>query len=86
MQNEKINSKEFYEKCSEILNLPHTHIDVVSRRNRWNNRNPGNGRYIGYGIIRFYNEECIHVQFVSKGSRIFSSVEDVYTFLHDINK
>lgn len=83
---EEITSEIFYENCSKILNLEHTHIEPVQYRNRWNNRKPGNGRYTGYGLIRFYNNEFIHVQFASKGSGIFKSPEEVYEFLKNVKE
>ena len=78
------NSARFYEECSNILGLTHNHVEPVPRRNRWNNRNPGNGRYAGYGLIRYYNSGLIHVQFGSKGSGIYNSEESVFDFLNKI--
>ncbi len=46
--------EEFYSKCAELLGTE-THIEQrhpYYRRNRWNNRSPGSGRFIGFGIIR----------------------------------
>ena len=39
-------------KCEKFL---------FNRRTRWNNRAPGSGRFIGYGIIRCYSPTNIHV-------------------------
>lgn len=78
------NSADFYKKCSDILGLSHNHIEPVSFITRWNNRNPGNGRFEGYGLIRYYNKGLIHVQFGSKGSGVFSNEESVFEFLNRI--
>lgn len=86
MENESntSNSARFYEQCSDILELTHTHIEPVPRRNRWNNRTPGNGRYQGYGVIRYYNERNIHIQFGSKGCGIFKNENDALIFLKNL--
>lgn len=89
MENEILdisNSADFYHKCSEILKVPHNYVEPFSRRTRWNNRNPGNGRYKGYGLIRRYSSTSIHVQFGCKGSGIFKSEDEVYEFLKNIIK
>lgn len=88
MENENTtsNSARFYEECSNILGLIHNHVEPVPKRNRWNNRTPGNGRYEGYGLIRFYNSELIHVQFASKGSGIFKSEDEVFEFLKKVKQ
>jgi len=31
------------------------------KRTRWNNRNPGNGRYHGHGLVRRYSSSSIWV-------------------------
>jgi hypothetical protein len=33
-----------------------------SKRNRWNHRQPGNGRYPNHGIVRRFGPRAIHVQ------------------------
>jgi hypothetical protein len=51
----------FYQKCSEILGVEHTYKERVERMTRWNNRRPGNGRFLGVGLIRFYSPSKIHI-------------------------
>lgn len=52
--------EEFYGKCAEILGTayecrPHPY----GYRSRWNNRQPGSGRFPDHGIIRLFGD---HVQ------------------------
>ncbi len=48
------------------------------KRTRWNNRHPGNGRYISHGIIRFYSSSCIHVILINpRVNGIFTSTFSV---------
>lgn len=49
------------------------------RRTRWNNRNLGNGRFPGFGLVQSFGQ-CIRV--VSKrGTVIFKTYEEVYEYL-----
>lgn len=69
----------FYERCSEILGIAHVYATPVPRRNRWNTRKLGNGRYPGFGLIHCYGSS---VRVMSKhGTRMFSSYEAVYEYL-----
>src|ERR1700757_553559 len=66
--------EEFYECCARLLGTPYEEHEIrrsqerirydgsISNnyRNRWNNRNPGNGRFSGRGIVRHYGS-CIHI-------------------------
>ena len=76
----------FYEKCCELLELPQYFIPIHYRLTRWNNRLPGNGRMEGYGQIRRYSANLIHVCFRSPVSinRTFKSEEEVYDFLSSL--
>ena len=75
----KEEKKEFYAKCGEILNIEHVYAEPVPRRNRWNTRRIGNGRYPGFGLIRCYGTT---VTIVSKsGSRVYKTYEEVYDYL-----
>ena len=53
---------DFYLRCAEITGVDHekTIRSIWYRRNRWNNRKPGDGRFEGIGIIRHYGS-IIHV-------------------------
>jgi hypothetical protein len=56
----------FYQEVSDLLGLPNNYYfdpNTVGGkyRTRWNNRKPGNGRFAGYGLIRYFSATCIHV-------------------------
>jgi len=72
--------QEFYAKCGELLGLEHKYVVPYKRKTRWNQRNPGNGRYKGFGVIRYFNEANIHVM-CRKGSKTFTNVDAVYEWL-----
>ena len=80
------NPADFYQQCADILQVPHNYVEPVSRRTRWNNRHPGNGRYEGYGLIRRYNASFIHVHFGTKGSAIYRSENEVFEFLKKLKQ
>jgi len=72
--------QEFYAKCGELLGLEHVYNVPFERKTRWNQRNPGNGRYEGFGVIRRYSSTLIHV--MSKDTNeTFTSEEKVYEYL-----
>lgn len=76
----------FYNKIAEILNSETTYIEPYfgnKRITRWNNRNPGNGRYPGYGIIHMYSENFIQLNFYSH-RKTFTSTEDVLNFINTL--
>jgi hypothetical protein len=69
----------FYERCSEILKIEHVYNTPVRRRNRWNTRRLGNGRYPGFGLVQCYGGS---VRVVSRhGTRMFKTYEEVYDYL-----
>jgi hypothetical protein len=71
--------KAFYERCGEILGIEHVYAKPVPRRNRWNTRRLGNGRYPGFGLIHCYGSS---VRVMSKhGTKMFNSYEAVYDYL-----
>lgn len=73
--------KEFYEKCSEILNIHHEYNDPVIRRNRWNTRRIGNGRYPGFGLVQCFGHT---IRVVSKqGTKMFATYQEVYDYLNN---
>jgi hypothetical protein len=46
------------------------------RRTRWNNRQPGSGRFVGHGLVRYYGPAHIHVHLTSPPlQRLFHSRE-----------
>ena len=55
--------EDFYQEIALLLGCDeHCYKQYpYTKRTRWNNRNPGNGRYPGFGIIRRYNSNNISV-------------------------
>jgi hypothetical protein len=71
--------REFYENCANILNIGHDFHEPVRRRNRWNTRRLGNGRYPGFGLVQCFGST---VRVVSKnGTKMFNTYEETYDYL-----
>jgi len=75
MYNTKMQREEFYAAVAVILNVENNYKTPMPYRRRWGQRLPGNGRYPGIGIIRFYSENMIHIMLPSKTSTFRSSKE-----------
>lgn len=74
--------REFYGRCSDILNIEHDYRDPVRRRTRWNTRNLGNGRYPGFGLVQCFGG---NVRVVSKhGTKVFHTYEETYDYLKKV--
>lgn len=94
--------EEFYSKCAEILGASTTYKDATpfprwdrytgqmyipgTRATRWGGREPGNGRFPGFGIIRLFGHHNIQVCLTKPISvqRYFTSMADVLVFLEEI--
>ncbi len=56
-----MNITEFYAECAVLLGTTdECQPFPYHRRNRWNNRLPGRGRFPGYGLIRAFGD-VIHI-------------------------
>lgn len=74
----------FYETCGIILGIDHDYNDPVPRRNRWNTRRLGNGRYPGFGLVQCFGST---MRVASKhGTRMFKTYDEVYAYLRDLPK
>ena len=63
MNEEQGAEERFYRAVAEALNCDHDYKKFpYSKRTRWNNRLPGNGRYPEHGFVRRYSANKIHVQ------------------------
>jgi hypothetical protein len=62
-EEERLVEEGFYREVARVLGCDnHVYRPFpYPKRTRWNNRAPGNGRYIGYGIVRRYSKTKIHV-------------------------
>ena len=69
----------FYREVARLLDCSgHEYSRFpYSRRNRWNHRRPGNGRYPGHGIVRRFSASMISVQLNSpRLGGIFGSADE----------
>jgi len=83
MENEA--KKQFYEQCGSILNIQHEWTEPFRRRNRWNNRKLGNGRFPGFGLVQCFSATSFRV--VSRaGTKMFTSPDAVYDYLKKVTK
>ena len=74
--------REFYENCANILGIDHEFNEPVRRRNRWNTRRIGNGRYPGFGLVQCFGST---VRVVSKhGTKMFKTYEEAYEYLRKV--
>lgn len=78
-----MNKEEFYQKCSEILDIEHKFKTIWKnerRSGRWGPREPGNGRFPGFGLIRWFGPNYIHM--TGKGiNKSFTSPENALEYL-----
>jgi len=66
MEKETTPVEQFYQDVSDLLGIENKYeynryTVGGTYRTRWNNRKPGNGRFEGFGIIRFFGPQMIHV-------------------------
>jgi len=52
---------EFYAACDKLLGQEHPPPKVHRYRGRWGPRAPGPGRYEGYGLIRYFGPNHVHI-------------------------
>lgn len=95
--NETNAEERFYKKCAEILGGSHDYHEKViftrinrvtgeqyeADRSRWGPRDPGNGRYPGFGIIRRFGPTYIHVVLTHpvRYNNVFHTEDEVYKYL-----
>jgi hypothetical protein len=89
MEKDNTLMEQFYQDVSDLLGIENKYsYDAITHgglyRTRWNNRAPGNGRFEGYGIIRYFSDTCIHLAINKPVSAhgIFTSKQEVLDFLH----
>ena len=88
MEKEISEVESFYQDVSDLLGIENNyeynpHTVGGTYRTRWNNRKPGNGRFEGYGIIRFFGPNVIHVaiNYPVTLTGVFESKEEVLSAL-----
>ena len=78
----KDEKREFYDNCANILQIGHEFHEPVRRRNRWNTRRLGNGRFPGFGLVQCFGST---VRVMSKhGTKMFKTYEETYDYLHKL--
>lgn len=81
MEKESLSVEEkFYQDVADMLGVEHDYEFNINKgwRTRWNNRKPGNGRFEGYGLVRYFGPTMIHVV-INKPiyfNKTFSSTEE----------
>lgn len=60
-------AQDFYAEVGAILGTGHESLvhSPFYERNRWNNRQAGNGRYPGHGLVRWHGQNQIVISFRS---------------------
>lgn len=76
----KMNREEFYTAVAVLLEVENTYSPPKPYRRRWGQRSPGNGRYKGIGVVRWYGPNLIHCM-LSNGSKVFNSPEEALEYL-----
>ncbi len=83
--------EEFYGECAKILGSDQKFIpNIISNRGRrsgrWGPRQPGNGRFPGFGTIRVFSDRHIHMALNKPESIIktFDSKEKALEFLREL--
>ena len=79
--------EEFYRECAAILGAEDLYrTRRFAGRSRWNNRDPGNGRFPGYGTIRMFAPDQIHIalRWPEPLSRKCRSVEQALALLKEL--
>lgn len=72
--------RDFYSKCAKILHIDHEYVVPYRKRDRWNARCLGNGRFPGFGVIRYYS--CSYIVVMCKrGTKVFENEQEVFEFL-----
>lgn len=76
----------FYQRCAELLGVQHTYkMYPYTRRTRWNNRTPGNGRFIDRGLIRMFSPTLIQVALTTpRINKTCKSMQEVYDLLQKV--
>jgi hypothetical protein len=62
MVRESVNKEDFYRACADVIGAAHQFTPwAYDRPDRWNNRDAGNGRFPGFGIIRLFSPNLVQV-------------------------
>jgi hypothetical protein len=79
-----MNDPDFYRECARLLGCEHDGQPFqYYKRTRWNNRKPGQGRFVGHGIIRVFGDD-VHVALTAPFLNMVGSKEEVLKRLKNI--
>jgi len=56
-----MNKTDFYMTCDVLLGQTHEPPKYYRKRGRWGPREPGSGRYNGFGLIRYFSSNLVHL-------------------------
>ena len=59
--NSTMDKTEFYAECDRLLGQHHPPPKTYGYRGRWGPREPGSGRFEGYGLIRWMSQRVVHI-------------------------
>ena len=85
---EEMSVEGFHQRCAELLCAEHVYKKFPYKYGtRWNNRTPGNGRYVGKGMVRCFGSK-VHVSLRApiQTNRWFNSKEEALAFFEDLAK
>lgn len=79
---------EFYDAVAEVLGTTHQHFTPVgNRKKRWGPREPGNGRFPGFGLVRVFSNCLIHVSLTHPQlNGIYKSMAEALTAITEAEK
>lgn len=76
----------FYEECAALLDTTHEYRPWIGRPpNRWNNRRPGNGRFPGFGCVRWFGHGHIHVMLHAPAhvNKVARSADEAFALIRE---
>jgi hypothetical protein len=56
-----MDKREFYGAVASKLGIEDPYVEMLPYRRRWGQRKPGNGRFPGFGLVRWFSESYILV-------------------------
>ncbi len=67
----------FYQAVAKLLECEaHRYTVPLRKRTRWNNRHPGNGRFPGHGIVRYFGPSHVLIRLTNPSlNGLFSADE-----------
>jgi hypothetical protein len=73
----------FYGSVADVLGVSENYVEAMPYRRRWGQRTPGNGRFEGFGLVRWFGNNLIHVSLEGHGPRVFSSPDEALVWIEE---